>query len=117
MDAGSPKLPNCLACSPMGRVLRMLELERRHLRLESLPIACVPVRAEWFSDQQDKMGTRINVQIWHDDPVEARRLIAMAMAEFDRIEAEMSTYRADSEISGINAHAAEHPVPASAAAT
>jgi thiamine biosynthesis lipoprotein len=77
-------------------------------------IACLPARAEWYSDQQNKMGTRVDVQIWHDDAVEARRLIAMAMAEFDRIEAEMSTYRADSEISGINAHAADHAVAASA---
>jgi thiamine biosynthesis lipoprotein len=76
--------------------------------------ACLPARAEWYSDQQDKMGTRVEVQVWHEDAVEARRLIAMAMAEFDRIEAEMSTYRADSEISGINAHAADHPVVASA---
>jgi thiamine biosynthesis lipoprotein len=76
-------------------------------------ICCLPVRAEWFSDRQDKMGTRVEVQLWHDDPAQARRLIAMAMTEFDRIEAVMSTYRADSEISGLNAHAAERPMPAS----
>lgn len=75
--------------------------------------ASFAARAEWYSEQQDKMGTRIDVQIWHDDPVEARRLIALAMAEFDRIEAEMSTYRPNSEISGLNAHAADHPVAAS----
>jgi FAD:protein FMN transferase len=75
---------------------------------------CLPARAEWFTERQDKMGTRVEVQLWHENPAEARRLIAMAMAEFDRIEAAMSTYRADSEISGLNAHAAERPVPASA---
>ena len=43
------------------------------------------------------MATRMDVQVWHDSEPEARRLIAMAMAEFDRIEAAMSTYRENSE--------------------
>jgi thiamine biosynthesis lipoprotein len=70
--------------------------------------------AEWFSEQADKMGTRMDVQIWHEDAAEARRLIAAAMAEFDRIEAGMSTYRSDSEISRVNARAATEAVPVSA---
>jgi len=69
--------------------------------------------AEWFSERQDKMGTRMEVQIWHDDASEARRLIMASMAEFDRIETDMSTYRADSEISRLNARAAETPVTVS----
>lgn len=71
-------------------------------------------RAEWFSDTQTKMGTRIEVQLWHEDEAEAHRLLAAAMAEFDRIEAGMSTFRADSEISRVNDQAAEAPVPVSA---
>ena len=72
-----------------------------------------PVQAEWFSDTQDKMGTRIEVQIWHQDADAAKDLLSAAMAEFDRIEARMSTYQADSEISQINATAADQSIPVS----
>ena len=67
----------------------------------------VPTHAEWYSDAQDKMGTRVEVRLWHDDPSVAKRLLSDSMAEFDRIEAAMSTYRAESEISNLNAHGAE----------
>lgn len=65
---------------------------------------------DWFSDAQDKMGTRVEIELWHDDAAAARRLIAAGMAEFDRIESAMSTYRADSEITRINEQAAAGPV-------
>ncbi len=74
----------------------------------------VPARAEWFAEQADKMGTRMDVQLWHDSAPEARRLLSAAMAEFDRIEARMSTYRSESEISRVNALAATQPVVISA---
>jgi thiamine biosynthesis lipoprotein len=67
----------------------------------------VPTHAEWYSDTQDKMGTRVEVRLWHDNPVIAEQLLSDSMAEFDRIEAAMSTYRAESEISNLNAHGAE----------
>jgi len=72
-----------------------------------------PARAAWFSDQQDKMGTRVGVQLWLDDEHRARALISASMAELDRIEAKMSTYIADTEISRINRGAAREPVPVS----
>ena len=73
-----------------------------------------PLSAEWFSEQANKMGTRMEVQLWHEDELAARRLLSSAMAEFDRIEAGMSTYRDDSEISRVNARAAAGPVAVSA---
>lgn len=76
------------------------------LMLGVLPAA----HGDWFSDAQDKMGTRVEIELWHDDAAEARRLIAAGMAEFDRIESAMSTYRADSEITRINEQAAAGPV-------
>lgn len=66
--------------------------------------------AEWFHDAQNKMGTRVEVQIWHDDAEAAARLIEAGMAEFDRIEAAMSTYRPDSQITRINDTAAREAV-------
>lgn len=68
-----------------------------------------PVSAEWLSDVQEKMGTRVEVQLWVDDPATGKRLLAESMAEFDRIEELMSTYIDDSEISRVNDHAYEQP--------
>lgn len=80
-----------------------------------LTLGCsAAAHAAWYADSQDKMGTRIDVEIWHDSEPEARALIAAAMAEFDRIEAEMSTFRPDSEISRVNDRAAAAAVPVSA---
>lgn len=65
--------------------------------------------AEWHSDEQDKMGTRVEVRFWSEDEAAAQALLARAMAEFDRIEALMSTYMASSEMSRINRDAFEQP--------
>jgi len=75
------------------------------------PILCA--HAEWFSAVQNKMGTRVEVKLWYDDAAEGEHLITLAMAEFDRIEAAMSTYLADSEITRINETAANESVTAS----
>jgi len=68
-----------------------------------------PSAAEWYTDEQEKMGTRVEVQLWSENPVASEELLAAAMAEFDRIEALMSTYIASSEMSRVNAHAFEAP--------
>lgn len=73
-----------------------------------------PSHAEWFSEAQDKMGTRVEVRLWHDDAEVAKDLIGEAMAEFDRIESAMSTYIGESEISRLNASAAAEPFQTSA---
>ncbi len=75
-----------------------------------LLLAALPVRAEWYSDVQEKMGTKVEIQLWADSEAAARPLLAAGMAEFDRIESWMSTYREDSEISGVNRLAARGPV-------
>jgi len=68
-----------------------------------------PVSAEWYADAQEKMGTRVEIQLWSNDAEEAADLLAKGMAEFDRIEELMSTYIADSEMSQINRLAAVEP--------
>jgi len=57
------------------------------------------------------MGTRVEIQLWSEDPAQAARLLAAGMAEFDRIEALMSTYIPDSEMSRVNRLAADEPQP------
>ncbi len=69
--------------------------------------------AAWHSDAMQKMGTRVEIQLWSEDEGEARALLAAGMAEFDRIEAAMSTYRESSEISRVNRDAATRAVPVS----
>jgi len=86
---------------------------RRGFLLLALLFA-LPVRAEWYSDAREKMGTRVEIQLWAESEAAARPLLAAGMAEFDRIESWMSTYREDSEISRVNRLAARQPVKVSA---
>jgi thiamine biosynthesis lipoprotein len=88
------------------------------MSLASLPIALLalvmlPARAEWYSDAQEKMGTRVEIQVWAESDATATPLLVAGMAEFDRIESWMSTYRQDSEISRVNRLAAREPVAVS----
>lgn len=92
-------------------------LQRIHRLLIVFCLCAAPflcVQAEWFSETQNKMGTRVEVKLWHDDAEQAARLIERAMAELDRIEAAMSTYIADSQMTRINEMAATEPVTISA---
>ncbi len=80
------------------------------LVLPLLAFAMLPARAEWYSDAQEKMGTRVEIQLWAESEAAARPLLTAGMAEFDRIESWMSTYRPDSEISRVNRLATREPV-------
>jgi thiamine biosynthesis lipoprotein len=71
-------------------------------------------RAEWLFDEQAIMGTAVRVELWHDDPAQGRAAIAAVMDDMRRIDAVMSTYKEDSEISLINARASTEPVAVSA---
>lgn len=56
------------------------------------------------------MGTRVSVELWHDDADTGNALVAQVLDEYRRIDRAMSTYRADSEISHVNADAGRGPV-------
>ena len=62
--------------------------------------------AEWREQQRDLMGTRITTTLWHEDAVRADQCNERIFAEMERIEALMSTYRDDSEITRVNNNAA-----------
>ncbi len=66
-----------------------------------------PASAEWFRYEDSKMGTRVEVQFWLDEPGDEEALRTTAMDEFDRIEVLMSTYIESSEISRVNRDAAD----------
>jgi len=74
----------------------------------------LPARADWVGDAIDLMGTRVSVELWADDEVRGRSLVAEVMREYHRVDDAMSTYKPDSEISRVNASAAEAPMVISA---
>ena len=70
-----------------------------------------PVQAEWLSRVNDGiMGTRITVELWSEQRAAGEKAIDDVMAEMRRIDASMSTYKADSEVSRVNAQGARGPV-------
>ena len=74
-----------------------------------------PARAAWLSRTIDGiMGTRIAVELWDDDAAHGETSIDAVIAEMNRIDAAMSTYKPDSELSRLNARAAQRPVVVSA---
>ena len=80
-----------------------------------LALAFAPAaRAEWVSRTVDgTMGTRIVVELWADDHAAGEAAIDAVMAEMQHIDATMSTYKPDSEVSKVNRLAAREPVPVS----
>lgn len=73
-------------------------------------LVALPARAGWVGDAADMMGTRVSVELWADDEARGRELAELVMAEYRRFDDAMSTYKPDSEISHVNAHAAEAPM-------
>jgi thiamine biosynthesis lipoprotein len=70
--------------------------------------------AEWLERVEDGiMGTRIAVELWADDAAQGRAAIEAVLAETRRVDQAMSTYKPTSELSVVNAHAAERPVQVS----
>jgi thiamine biosynthesis lipoprotein len=66
--------------------------------------------AEWHEREAAIMGTRIAVELWHEDAARAEVAIDAVMAEMHRIDDLMSVYKPDSQVSQINRDAATAPV-------
>jgi thiamine biosynthesis lipoprotein len=67
-------------------------------------------RAEWQLREAAIMGTRIEVEVWHEDAAAAAAAIDAVIAEMHRIDALMSHYKPDSQLSRVNRDAAAGPV-------
>ncbi len=67
-------------------------------------------RAEWHEREASIMGTRIAVEVWHEDAALAGAAIEAVMAEMHRIDELMSHYRPESQLSRINRDAVIAPV-------
>ena len=73
-------------------------------------LVALPARAGWVGDAIDLMGTRVSVELWADDEVRGRELVAEVIREYRRFDDAMSTYKPTSEISDVNARAADAPM-------
>lgn len=71
------------------------------------------VQAEWLHREEAIMGTRCAVELWTEDRARGEAAIEAVFADMRRIDALMSTYKPDSEISRVNAGAGKAPVPVS----
>jgi thiamine biosynthesis lipoprotein len=82
----------------------------RALLLALMLLLPTVVRAEWFQREAAIMGTRIAVELWSEDPALAQRAMDAVIAEMRRTDELMSTYKPESQLSQVNAHAFERPV-------
>jgi FAD:protein FMN transferase len=64
----------------------------------------------WFSEQASIMGTRISVEVWHNDESVAEAAIDDVMSEFRRLDQALSPYIETSELYRVNQLAAKQPV-------
>ncbi len=81
--------------------------------IAGLAICCcaASARAEWVRRVTDGiMGTRITVELWSDDEEKAESAIDAVLDEMRHIDETMSTYKPTSEISLVNARAADAPM-------
>jgi thiamine biosynthesis lipoprotein len=69
--------------------------------------------ANWFKQQQDIMGTRVSVELWHANESLARQCSDKIFAEMHRLDAMMSPFQPDSEISLINNNASTETIEVS----
>lgn len=87
-----PHLPISLAC------------------LLAATLVIAPARAEWVTREAAIMGTRCVVELWSEERARGEAAAEAVFTEFRRIDALMSTYKPESELSRVNARAAREPV-------
>ncbi len=82
-----------------------------HLLLIALCCSLVqPLNAAWVNGEEAIMGTRISVQLWHQDQAEGEAAIQAVMDEFRRLDRKLSPYIESSELALVNRMAGREPV-------
>src|SRR5450631_1596120 len=77
----------------------------------SASASAAPAHAEWVNRVTDGiMGTRITVELWSEDRPKAEAAIDAVLDEMRHIDESMSTYKPTSEVSLVNAKAADGPM-------
>ena len=81
------------------------------LAAPALICLAAPAHADWVRRVTDGiMGTRITVELWSDDKAKAEQAIDALLEEMRHIDDSMSTYKPTSEVSQVNAKAADGPM-------
>ena len=75
-----------------------------------LGLAPALAQADWHTREEAIMGTRVAVELWSEDAALAERAMDAVIAEMRRTDELMSTYRPESQLSQVNAHAHERPI-------
>jgi thiamine biosynthesis lipoprotein len=88
-----------------------LKLSLQIVCLLALGSMAAPAQAEWVRRITDGiMGTRITVELWSEDRAQADAAIDAVLDEMRHIDDSMSTYKPSSEVSQVNAKAADGPM-------
>ena len=88
-----------------------LRIVKRAAYMAAFLCLAAPAHAEWVRRVTDGiMGTRITVELWSDDKAKADRAIDALLDEMRHIDDTMSTYKPTSEVSQVNAKAADGPM-------
>jgi thiamine biosynthesis lipoprotein len=95
-------------CHPRLNGMPMTQSLKSTLYLSALLCAAAPAHADWVRRVTDGiMGTRITVELWAEDKEKAEQAIDAVLAEMRQIDDSMSTYKPTSEVSEVNARAAD----------
>lgn len=78
--------------------------------LASCSLVSAVSHAEWLSREEAIMGTAVRAEVWHEDRAAGEAAMAAVMEEMRRIDAAMSPYKPESELSRVNQRAARGPV-------
>ncbi len=106
-DVTTPSAKRLRGCHS-GRSFRLA------LTLLALLLPAPAALAKWLHEDADIMGTRITVELFHEDTAVARRGVDAVLAEMRRIDSDMSPWIESSELARLNREAATHPVAVSA---
>ncbi|MFK8018305.1 MAG: FAD:protein FMN transferase [Pseudomonadales bacterium] len=74
----------------------------RIVTLIFLAVFANPLRAEWFQQADQAMGTEVFVQLWAENAVSAEKAIKAVLSEMHRVDREFSPYKSDSQLSKLN---------------
>ncbi|MEW7995317.1 MAG: FAD:protein FMN transferase [Candidatus Thiodiazotropha endolucinida] len=92
---------------------RMMWSIHNHLLLLIAVTCCAlfqPLHAAWISGEEAIMGTKVSVQLWHQDKSQGEAAVQAVMEEFRRLDKKLSPYIEHSELALINRMAASEPV-------
>lgn len=92
----------------------MLGIWRGAARRARGPTDAPSAGGAWYSRDEDIMGTAIRVELWSEDRAAAESAMAAVMDQMHWVDAGMSPFKPESELSRVNRDAARAPVPVGA---